>query len=335
MSENPGKVVTKLQFSSLLHEAWIQSVQPETIRSGFLKVAIYPFDAKAINPLTSPQVTASEEEHSPSDTATQQKGDKLNESVCSSNGINLKDSNISFTEDQVSLFQQRYDNGYNLYHDKMYVSWLRQEHLECLSNDLITSTSPGTYSCNTECSGVSPLDVQAPTQSLSVSLSQTRSLLSELSEFLNQPKAPVKAKGKKSTARVLTSAESLSILIEKEKKKKEKEEAKAKRKEERERGRKRKGSWEGKEAEIKKKKEEEAAAKKQSTTKQSNAKAKKVPVVSNIPSDSDSQGSGEDEDGVQSHEISNNECAVCFGLYQVVVHRKTYDWMGWVYQCRL
>ena len=51
-------------------------------------------------------------------------------------------------------------------------------------------------------------------------------------------------------------------------------------------------------------------------TKRSNAKAKKVPVVSNIPSDSDSQGSGEDEDGVQSCEISNNECAVCFGLYQ-------------------
>ena len=52
---------------------------------------------------------------------------------------------------------------------------------------------PNTIS-NTESSGISPLDVQAPTQSLSVSLSQTRSLLSELSEFLNQPKAPVKAK---------------------------------------------------------------------------------------------------------------------------------------------
>ena len=116
----------------------------------------------------------------------------------------------------------------------MYVSWLQQEHPECLPNDLITGTSPGTYSSNTESSGISPLDVQAPTQSLSVSLSQTRNLLSELSEFLNQPKAPVKAKDKKSTARVLTSAESLSLLIEKEKKKKEEEEAKAKRKEERE-----------------------------------------------------------------------------------------------------
>ena len=49
---------------------------------------------------------------------------------------------ISFTEYQVSLFQQRYDNEYNLYHDKMYVSWLQQEHSECLPNDLKISASP-------------------------------------------------------------------------------------------------------------------------------------------------------------------------------------------------
>ena len=45
-------------------------------------------------------------------------------------------------------------------------------------------------------------------------------------------------------------------------------------------------------------------------------KAEKVSVVSNPPSVSNSQGSGKDEDGVQSYEISNKECSVCFGLYQ-------------------
>ena len=45
-------------------------------------------------------------------------------------------------------------------------------------------------------------------------------------------------------------------------------------------------------------------------------KAEKVSVVSNPPSISDSQGSGKNEDGVQSYEISNSECSVCFGLYQ-------------------
>ena len=155
------------------------------------------------------------------------------------------------------------------------------------------------------------MDVQAPTKSLSVSLSQTRSLISELSEFLNQPKTSVKAKGKTTKARVLTSAESLSLLIEKEKKKKEEEEAKAKRKEERERKRKEKEAEKQRKAEMKKSKEK--AAKKPSKSKQSN---KKTAVPSDPPpSDSESQGSG-DEDGIQSHEISNNECAICFGLCQ-------------------
>ena len=54
-------------------------------------------------------------------------------------------------------------------------------------------------------------------------------------EFLNQPIVLVKAKGKNSTARVLTNTEFLSLLIKKEKKKKEEEEAKAKRIEDRER----------------------------------------------------------------------------------------------------
>ena len=39
-----------------------------------------------------------------------------------------------------------------------------------------------------ESSGISPLGIQAPTKSLSVSLSETRNLLSELSEFLNNQK---------------------------------------------------------------------------------------------------------------------------------------------------
>ena len=52
-------------------------------------------------------------------------------------------------------------------------------------------------------------------------------LLSELSEFLNDPKGPVKQKS--TAAAVLTSAESLSLLIKKVKKKEE-EETKARRK---------------------------------------------------------------------------------------------------------
>ena len=95
----------------------------------------------------------------------------------------------------------------------MYVAWLQQGHPECLPDDIVISDiSPITENINTnvksqndtwiefkklvgkfsvqESSDASPLDVQAPTKSLLGSLSQTRSLLSELSEFLNHPKDP-------------------------------------------------------------------------------------------------------------------------------------------------
>ena len=84
----------------------------------------------------------------------------------------------------------------------------------------VQSLSENSYQSSVqESSGTSPMDVQGPTKSLSVSLSQTRSLLSELSEFLDKPKAPAKAKGKTTKARVLTSAKSFSLLIEKRKEK--------------------------------------------------------------------------------------------------------------------
>ena len=55
-----------------------------------------------MKPPTSSQVTASEEEHSFSDTAMQEPGDKLNESVCSRSDISLKDNNISFLSSSIS-----------------------------------------------------------------------------------------------------------------------------------------------------------------------------------------------------------------------------------------
>jgi len=40
------------------------------------------------------------------------------------------------------------------------------------------------------------------------------------------------------------------------------------------------------------------------------------PVAAEPSSDSEVEANDDDEYGVQNREISNNECAVCFGLYQ-------------------
>ena len=48
MSDNPGRAVTKFQFSALFSQAWFQTINPATIISGFRKVGVCPFNATAI-----------------------------------------------------------------------------------------------------------------------------------------------------------------------------------------------------------------------------------------------------------------------------------------------
>ena len=44
MTNNPGKVVTKFQFCSLLNKAWFKAINPATIILGFRKVGVCPFN---------------------------------------------------------------------------------------------------------------------------------------------------------------------------------------------------------------------------------------------------------------------------------------------------
>ena len=48
MQSNPGKLITKYQFSTLLNKAWMMTMTPSNICSGFKKCGIYPFNPNAI-----------------------------------------------------------------------------------------------------------------------------------------------------------------------------------------------------------------------------------------------------------------------------------------------
>ena len=49
MQDNPGRVITKYQFSSLFSAAWYKAIKPKNILSGFQKAGINcPFNAEAI-----------------------------------------------------------------------------------------------------------------------------------------------------------------------------------------------------------------------------------------------------------------------------------------------
>ena len=107
---------------------------------------------------------------------------------------------------------------------------------------------------------------------------------------------------------MLTSHEALKELIEKEKKKEE-EEAKQKRREERERKKIEKQEEKARKDEIRQKKQTDKALKKKTRKKQTDVEHPD-PVIDESDAEPESSDSG-----LQSHEISNNECAFCFGLY--------------------
>ena len=48
--DNPGRAVTKFQFSSLFNKAWFLAIQSSIIVSGFRKVEVYSFHPTAIKP---------------------------------------------------------------------------------------------------------------------------------------------------------------------------------------------------------------------------------------------------------------------------------------------
>ena len=125
LSENLGHVVTKFQFSSLFSKAWYITIKPQTIMNGFTKTGIYPLDKNA---LTTPDSLSSS-----SDT-----GDQSNETMdteAMDTDISLDPpagTNDTFTDEQIALFQKRYEDGYDILFDKKYISWLTLNHPDSL-----------------------------------------------------------------------------------------------------------------------------------------------------------------------------------------------------------
>ena len=121
MQDNPGRVVTKYQFSSLFATAWYKAIRPETFISGFRKVGVCPFDSTAI---TAPDVPVNEDEPGGEPSDDEAGGDESDEEnnpfvECSlmddgeSHAVNMDGcaTQATFTPEQVELFEARYENG--------------------------------------------------------------------------------------------------------------------------------------------------------------------------------------------------------------------------------
>ena len=197
-AEHLGQVVTKFEFSQLFSKAWMGSMTMQNIVSGFSTTGIYSFDRNAVRlPIAS--------------NPTENKS-YLNYVTLYTP---LKRQVLSFTDDELDLFQKCYDGGFDMQSDSRYVIWLKTEHPERLTGSesrLSDSYQPSKH-------------------------------ISCIQKFLEYPSPPVKRSvTEESSARVLTSTECIKQLEEKRRLKEAKQEEKKKGERRRRRKRKKKSN---------------------------------------------------------------------------------------------
>jgi hypothetical protein len=105
MFTNPGRAITKFQFSKLFAEAWSEGMSISNICSGFRCTGIYPFNPEVIL----------------------KKLPKDDDSDV--NTVQPKPSKVvEYSPEELECFETRFDNGYDIFTDERYLTWLRQYH---------------------------------------------------------------------------------------------------------------------------------------------------------------------------------------------------------------
>ena len=141
---HPGMVISKLNFSKLFAEAWLQAVTPANIIAGFRKCGIHPFNHNAIPILE-------EVHHIDVDAEDELKHDGMDDEP--------RDNEVEeqqFTYDQTCLFQRRYEERFDVFEDQDYVTWLRLNYPEAVPSDHSSLRAPTTVL--DEFSDIFPLD---------------------------------------------------------------------------------------------------------------------------------------------------------------------------------
>ena len=143
---NPGRVISKYQFSPLLSEAWLKAMVSSNIISDFRICGICPFNPRAILE-HDPCVELQSNEHSDPKENDHPEGsggpfeNDHNTPTLDNDHLQLEDSTESpFTDDEI---EHRHEEGYDL-HDPRCIQWLKENHPDSVpatQNSLISAPS--------------------------------------------------------------------------------------------------------------------------------------------------------------------------------------------------
>ena len=134
---NPGKLITKYNFSPLLSQAWSMMMTPSTICSGFRRCGVYPFNPNAIDCRLAARKEGSEAQEGPSKGGEGEHGGSEDDYRDESGELDGYvpagwhcDSDANPVDSKKEeLYQQRFEEGYDIY-DSEYFEWLEKNHPE-------------------------------------------------------------------------------------------------------------------------------------------------------------------------------------------------------------
>ena len=144
--KNPGKIITKFNFNELFSQAWLKSLVPANLIAGFKTCGIYPLHRKALRAVPTSNSGGNEEKvvdkpagtskggsENPSD-HTKNNQSTTTESSAQSKEFYDKEEDALSTELE-ALYNQRYEEKYNLTIDPGYNQWLKNKHPELLIDE--------------------------------------------------------------------------------------------------------------------------------------------------------------------------------------------------------
>ena len=153
MFNNPGRVVSKFQFSKLFSEAWSKGISINNITSGFRSTGIYPFNRSAVLdklPQTA-EVAVAEDDNADGSSSDEECDDDEHlddpppPSPPAEPDANLDghQASLKFPPDKMDLYERRFENGYDVFTDSDYVAWLQIYHPESAPlTNILSSVTP-------------------------------------------------------------------------------------------------------------------------------------------------------------------------------------------------
>lgn len=125
LSENPGRVITRFEFSALFHRAWVRAMTMVNIVAGFRSSGVYPLNRSAQE---APAKSTREPQNFNPSSLGERTGLKYIPLYSPARPRQHTTQSLEFSEDEFHQFQRLYEKGLRQSTNPRYIYWARMYH---------------------------------------------------------------------------------------------------------------------------------------------------------------------------------------------------------------